>query len=425
MGTRGGRSGAAWTARAAGVLAAAALLTACGSGGSDDETSGDGDGGTTTLSLWHYYGTPDTPTGAALQNLLDRYEDEHEGVTIEPRHIPFGDFTRTLLQSAAGGDLPDIALINGFTTQALADAGVIQDLSDRVEEWGEADHYFETGWETTQVDGATYAVPHVADAYAVYYNETMLTEAGLQPPTTWADMQEYATQLSDGQRYGLAFSGIEGDEGATALVIRLLAAGGDPADIDSEAGAVALGQFTDMIAGGAVSNGVLTWNEEDVKNQFANGQAAMMINSATYLSILAEENPELQWNVALLPTDVQAATFLSQENLAISTTTEKADAAWDVIAWMQRPEVLAEYLPERNKLAARDDVDTGDDPVRAIFAEQLQQAWAPEGDLAAASSEVLTRIQGALQAAAGGGASVADALADAQGQIDEALANVE
>ncbi|WP_158564078.1 ABC transporter substrate-binding protein [Jiangella anatolica] len=421
MGRTGGRS-AAWTARAVGVLAAAALLTACG-GGSDDETSGDG--GSTTLSLWHYYGTPDTPTGAAFENLVDRYEEEHEGVTIEVRHIPFGDFTRTLLQSAAGGDLPDIALINGFTTQALADAGVIQDLSDRVEEWGEADRYFETGWETTQADGATYAIPHVADAYAVYYNETMLAEAGLQPPTTWAQMQEYATQLSDGERYGLAFSGIEGDEGATALVIRLLAAGGDPADVDTEAGATALGQFTDMIAGGAVSSGVLTWNEEDVKNQFANGQAAMMINSATYLSILAEENPELQWNVALLPSDVQAATFLSQENLAISTTTENADAAWDVIAWMQQPDVLAEYLPERNKLAARDDVDTGDDPVRAIFAEQLQQAWAPEGDLAAASSEVLTRIQGALQAAAGGGTSVPDALAEAQGQIDEALANVE
>lgn len=207
-----------------------------------------------------------------MQGLLDRYEEEHDGVTIEARHIPFGDFTRTLLQSAAGGDLPDIALINGFTTQALADAGVIQDLSDRVDEWGEADHYFETGWETTQVDGATYAVPHVADAYAVYYNETMLAEAGLEPPTTWAEMQDHATQLSDGERYGLAFSGIEGDEGATALVIRLLAAGGDPADIDTEAGATALGQFTDLINAGAVSSGVLTWNEEDVKNQFANAR---------------------------------------------------------------------------------------------------------------------------------------------------------
>ncbi|WP_169738933.1 ABC transporter substrate-binding protein [Jiangella gansuensis] len=417
----GGR--AAWTARVAGVLVAATVLAACGSG-DDDGGSADTDG-ETTVSLWHYYGTPDTPPGAAFQNLLDRYEEEHEGVTIEARHIPFGDFARTLLQSAAGGDLPDIALINAFMTQSMADAGVIQDLSDRVEEWGEQDAYFETSWETTQVDGATYGIPHVADAYAVYYNEAMFAEAGVEPPTTWADMQDVATQLSDGSRYGLAFSGIEGDEGATALIIRILAAGGDPAALDSPEAATALTQYTDMISAGAVSNGVLTWNEEDAKNQFANGQAAMMINSATYVSVLAEENPDLQWNVALLPSDVEAATFLSAENLTIGATTENADAAWDVITWMQQPEVLAEYLPERNKLAARDDVDSGDDPIRAVFAEQLANAWAPEGAVAAASSEVFTHIQGALQAAAGGGSSPEDALADAQAKIDEALANVE
>ncbi|WP_162606440.1 ABC transporter substrate-binding protein [Jiangella asiatica] len=419
----GGRAGAAWTARVAAVLVTAAVLAACGSGDSDDETSGDG--GSTTVSLWHFYNTPDTPTGAALQNLLDRYEEEHEGVTIEPRHIPYADFARTLLQAAAGGDLPDIALINAFTTQSMAEAGVIQDLSDRVEDWGEQDAYFETSWNTTQGDGSTYGIPHVADAYAVYYNEAMFAEAGLEPPTTWAEMQDVATQLATGDRYGLAFSGIEGDEGATALIIRMLAAGADPSDIDSPEGVAALTQFSDMIAAGAVSNGVLTWTEEDAKNQFANGQAAMMINSATYVSVLAEEYPELQWNVALLPSDAEASTFLSAENLTISATSENADAAWDIITWMQEPDVLAEYLPERNKLAARDDVDTGDDPIRAVFAEQLQHAWAPEGTLAAASSEVFTHIQSAMQAAVSGAASPEDALADAQAKIDEALANVE
>lgn len=422
MRTTGGQSATPRAIRATGILMAAAVLAACGSGGSDSSGSGGDESGETTLSLWHYYGEPHN---VPLEKMIDRYEEENPDVTIEPRLIPFGDFTRTLLQSAASGDLPDIALINAFHTGAMAEAGVIQDISDRVEEWGEQDAYFETGWETTQVDGATYGVPHLADAYAVYYNEAILDEAGVEPPTTWAEMADVAAALSGGDRYGLAFSGIEGDEGATALIIRLLAAGGDPAQLDSPEGVTALTDFTELIDSGAVSNGVLTWSEEDAKNQFANGQAAMMINSATYLSILAEENPDLQWNVALLPSDQQGATFLSAENLTIGATTENADAAWDVIEWMQQPDVLAEYLPERNKLAARDDVDTGDDPKRAVFAEQLQEAWAPEGDLASVSSEVFTHIQGALQGAVGGGRSVEDALAEAQAKIDEALAQAE
>src|SRR3712207_6936764 len=60
-------------------------------------------------------------------------------------------------------------------------------------------------------------------------------------------------------------------------------------------------------------------------------------------------------------------------------TTLFRSRAWDLITFMQRPEELQVYLPDRNKLPARNDVPgTAEDPVRAIFAEQLQQAWAPD-----------------------------------------------
>ena len=89
---------------------------------------------------------------------------------------------------------------------------------------------------------------------------------------------------------------------------------------------------------------------------------------------------------------------------------------------MQRPEVLSEYLPDRNKLPARDDVPAGEDEARAVFQEQLKSAWVPEGKLAASASEVFTHLQGALQAAISGSAGVGDALKQAQQKIDQALA---
>jgi multiple sugar transport system substrate-binding protein len=89
---------------------------------------------------------------------------------------------------------------------------------------------------------------------------------------------------------------------------------------------------------------------------------------------------------------------------------------------MQQPAELATYLPERNKLPARNDVPgTEEDPVRAVFAEQLQQAWAPDAALAPHNNEVLTALQSALQSTISGGA-VPDAARSAQATIDEALA---
>ncbi|RBQ18206.1 hypothetical protein DP939_20120 [Spongiactinospora rosea] len=400
-------------ARWAALLALlAASLSGCGGGDA---------GAPGALQFWHFYGPPDSATGGPLVKLIGEYERAHQGVAVEVRHIPFAEFNRTLLQAAAGRELPDVALIGATATQAMAEAGVIQDLTPRVSAWGGQTEFLPASWNTTQVGGKTYGLPHVADSYAIYYNTEIFRRAGAKPPTTWAELSRTAAKLARDGRQGLAISGIEGEEGATALVIRLLAAGGDPARVDTPQGRAALGDIKAMVDRGAVSKGMLGWNEEDVKNQFANGRAAMMINSATYVSTLRTENPDLKWDVALLPGDVRHATFLAAENLTITSGSARPEAAWDLLTWMQRPDVLARYLPVRNKLPARTDVPDDGDEIRAVFREQLRSAWAPTGALARNSTEVFTHVQGALQAAVSGSVPVDRALADAQRKIDEAL----
>lgn len=400
--------------------AVALSLAACGSlgGSSDDGAKADG-----TVTIWQYYGDPSTPTGGPFYDVIKKYDAQNDDVKVKIRFIPFDDFNRTLTQAAAAKDLPDIALINAFDTQNMADAGVIEDLSARVRKWGQQDAYFPTSWKTTQADGKTYGIPHLADAYAVYYNKTLLDKAGVKPPSTWAEMESTSAELATGDTFGLAVSGIEGAEGATGLVIRNLAAGGTVEKFDDDAGTQALTSFKTMVDDGGLSKGFLTWNEEDAKNQFATGKAAMMINSATYVSVLRKENPDLKWGVALLPKDQTQETFLSAENLTIGKGSGDADDAWDLITYLQKPDVLAKYLPARNKLPARNDVTgTDEDPDRKVFAEQLESAWAPEGDLATHSNEVFTKLQEALQATLSG-TSAADAAKSAQGSIDEVLGN--
>ncbi|OZM81450.1 ABC transporter substrate-binding protein [Pseudonocardia sp. MH-G8] len=401
-----------------GLVVAAAALAAAGCAGGGDAG---GEAAGEPLSVWQFYGDESMATGKPFYDFVGRFEQQR-GVDVDIRFIPYDDFNRTLTQAAASGDGPDIALISAFDTAAMADAGVVQDLSEHVQEWGQQDAYFPTSWASTQVEGQTFGVPHLADAYAVYYNTAMFEQAGLTPPTTWAEMESTAGALAADGRAGLAVSGIEGAEGATGLQIRMLAGGAEPTEIDSPAGHAALESFQRLVASGGMSEGFLTWNEEDAKNQFATGQAAMMINSATYVSILREENPELQWSVAVLPSDASGQTVLAAENLTIGATSDQPDQAWDLIEFMQQPQELATYLPERNKLPARDDVPgTAEDPVRAVFAEQLQQAWAPDAALAPHNNEVLTALQSALQSTISG-TPVPDAARSAQATIDEALA---
>lgn len=403
------------------TLSATTALAACGSlggsGGGGDAAEGDG-----VITFWHYYGDPH---GVPLEAVLADYTEE-TGVEVEARFIPYDDFNRTLQQAAAAGELPDVALINAFDTAQMADAGIIEDLSVYVEGWGEQDAYYETGWESSQVEGAAFGIPHLADVYALYYNEALLTEAGVAVPTTWDEMEAAAQTITESgtASYGMAMSGIEGAEGATGILLRTLAAGGDLADFGGEAGVAALESIKRMTDSGGLSEGFLTWNEDDAMAAFTNGEAAMAINSASAINVVRESAPDMEWSVAPLPADETEATYLSAENLTIGAGSGDADAAWELIEWMQQPSVLEEYLPARNKLPARDDVPGAvTDPVRATFADQLVNAWAPTGDLATRSNEALTIVQQALQAVISGTASPADAAATAQASIDEAVGN--
>ena len=209
--------------------------------------------------------------------------------------------------------------------------------------------------------------------------------------------------------------------------MRLLAAGGDITDIDSDAGREAMQEIVGLVESGSMSPGILGWLEDDVATQFATGQAAMMINSASYVNYFRSEYPELNSGLALMPADEASTTFLNAEHLTITSGSENADTAWDLITWMQQPEVLNDYLPKRNKLPALSNVAAepqwADDPVWSVFTSQLEDAWAPTGNVATNSAEILTYIQEAVQASVSGDSSIDDALAAAQAKIDEALAD--
>lgn len=416
------------TARRWALVSVVGLALAGCSGGTADEgpqEGDDGDGGESiALTLWHSSGPESTPTGKPIYDLVDRYVAEHPGITIEVRDIPYGDFYRTVIQGAASGDLPDILQLNASDTVSLADANVVQDIGDRVDAWGEQDAYFPGVWDTTQANGSTYSLPFFADCYALYYNKDMFEAAGMEPPATWDELETVAVELTGDGVYGLAASGIEGIEGSTALLLRILAEGGTAEDIDTDAGRTALTQFKALVDEGSMSQGMLTWGETDVKNEFANGKAAMMIDSATDVGIVRDEAPDLNFGVVPMPKSTTEATFLAATNIAMSTATDHPEEVWEFLTYVQQPDVLLEYLPDRNKVSPREDIAeevVAGDAERLVFAQELSNAWAPSAEVAPKANEVFTYIQQALQAAISGTASVEQALSDAQRNIDSAL----
>jgi multiple sugar transport system substrate-binding protein len=377
-----------------------------------------------TLTWWDYYGDPDTNANAkATIDQHQRYMDAFPNIKIERTAIPFADLKTKLLQGATAGQLPDIAVIDNPDHQAFAALGVLEDLTDRVSAWGQASAYFDGPWKSTLWQGKNYGIPDNSNCLVLWYLTDVASAAGVNPPTNWDELKAAAAALTSGDRFGLAVSGVKSEEGTFQWLPFLWETGEDIPTIDSDGGHRALQLWVDLVNAGNMSKGILGWTQGDVKDQWVNGKAAMMINGPWQIPVIKQDAPDLKWNVVTLPVDKQGASILGGENYSIIKGGKNVDACWDFLTWTQQPENLKPYLLEAGKLPSRQDLSddpawTGD-PVLKVFIEQLKVAKPRAyGDK---YPQISNAIQEAIQAAVSGQTDVASALKTASQAIQPLL----
>ncbi|MGX5682180.1 ABC transporter substrate-binding protein [Schumannella luteola] len=163
------------------VVVLAASLAACSTPGGDDTAS--------SITIWH--NSADSP---AVLDLYERFEAE-TGIAVELVDIPSDAFESTTTTKWATGDRPDILEYHPVKSALLPlnPAANMQDLSDLpfVEKSG--DLYPAMG----TVDGVVYAaITGFPSIFGVYYNKQVLADAGLEPPTSFEDLQSICDGLA-------------------------------------------------------------------------------------------------------------------------------------------------------------------------------------------------------------------------------------
>jgi len=374
----------------------------------------------TTLAWWDYM---DSANGAALDTQMKAYMASHPDVTVERTYIPFADLKQKLLQGAAAGQLPDIVIIDNPDHSSFSSLGVFADVTDKVQTWGQANKYFPGPWDSTVYQGKNYGIPDNSNCLVQWYNKAFTEPAKVQAPKNWAELTATAAALTEGQRFGLAVSGVKSEEGTFQWLPFLWMTGEDLATLDSDGGRAAIQLWVDLVKNGNMSPGILGWTQGDVLGQFQNGLAAMMVNGPWQIPTLKKDSPDLQWDVATLPEEKQGASILGGENTAIVKATKSLDAAWELLTWRQEPENLKAYLIEAGKLPSNaemaKDATWTSDPVLNVFMEQLKVAkprnYGPK------YPEISAAIQDMMQATISGQKPVDAAVAETQAKITPLL----
>lgn len=298
-----------------------------------------------------------------LNGIADSYLAEHPEIgTITFETLPWDAYNTTLATRIGAGQSPDLAWLTEkeapewIANDALYDVQPVIS-ADPAYEYGELVDSAMTGW---RVDGATYGYPFSTSAFGLFYNATLIREAGASDPQnledsggwTWeAARQIAASTAAASGKAGLvfgAFDFVNWDNLTTlhaAYGARPWSPDGATCEFDSPQMIEAMTFFHDGVYRDRA------FPEPGTSPDFFAGDAAMVITQISRASTLKEA--PFDWGLVPLPEGPAGrAPVFGQGAVAVLASSPHPAQAAEFFAHLTGPDAskqLAAYFPPPRK----------------------------------------------------------------------------
>ena len=415
------------------VLLAALLLAAaiagCGAPSSEPEptTTGAG-GGEITLSFVRIGN--DAAEAAYWKALIERFEADNPGIRIEYDDAAIGEAMETKLNSKfSAGMGPDIIGHGIMSVAARVEAGHYRPITSYYNEWEGKDDLMASVLANGTYKDEIYGLAYSTTPFLFAYRKDLFEAADLDPespPTTWAQLEEYARKLTQKQGDTITQSGFAFPRSAGNFVefdVFVFGNGGLYYDADgsptldtpekAEALEFLLGFVGDVSVPFSATE----------TNPFISGTAAMtLINNVALTPMLTNPEYEGKVGIALPPSNTTEATFCGCNMLFIGGDCEYPDEAMRFIEYaLSANEVLERARVLNIPVTRTSQVDAfiALDPMNAARAVCVEKGIGmPRTTWAAAFQTIRNDM---VQQALYGQMTPAEALADAQQRLEDEI----
>jgi len=328
-----------------------------------------------------------------LRTRLDEFEEQNPGITVELETLPF-DTMRTVLQTQLrSGDAPDVFNWGSGPSfgGALAEAGLVMDLSEAYEENGW--EIYDFAKERVTQDGVVYGVPGEMETIGVYYNKDIFTELGIAEPTTLAELEAAAETVKAAGLIPFAVSDQEGWQGGHLLSIALSSRVGaeqmqqlvsGEGDWSSPEVVETLALWDRYEEAGYLTPFPTSVSYDSGNALFYSGEAAM-IPTGSWLVDGITVNADFEAGYIPFPTQDGQGVFSGGlgSGPMVSATTENEEASLALVDFLASPE-HGRWMVENLDVIPPFPVDTEGVDVSPLFSQVLQDVEvfaAGQGDL--------------------------------------------
>jgi multiple sugar transport system substrate-binding protein len=390
------------------------------------------------ISVW---GTVNRDT---FGNFLGKLKnDKNKDIKITYTEEDISSLDKNLVEAIASGNGPDVVLLpQTLILRYLNKVYPIpfQNLPERTY----LDTYIQEANLYLTKDGVI-ALPFYVDPLVMYWNKDNFSDAGVAvPPTKWSELPLLAGKFSKSDsnaniiKSAVSFGGYKNVDDAKGILSALMMQAGNSivvgdgtnykSDLDTSSSGTsspaesALRFYADY---GDPQKAVYSWNSSlpESKQFFLGGDLAMYFGYASELSDIASKNPNLNFDVAMIPQTVDAkskSTFGNIYGFAILKNSKNIAAAFDDISYLTGNESVGVFSGMTNYIPARRDIiasGTSDPKVQVFY----DSALISRGWLDPDSDKTDSIFQSMVEDITTGRTSIQDAIKKAGGQINNLL----
>jgi len=337
----------------------AVLVAGCSKAKQSAATGNPDDG--TTLTMWTR-----AATEAQSKVLVEAYNASHKN-KVELTVFPTDNYAQKIATAAGGKALPDLFAADVIFAPNYTSKHLFLDITARIDALPFKDSLAPSHIKLGTYQGKKYAVPHTIDLSVLFWNKDLYTKAGLDPekgPTSLKELAEHARKIQSlgGDINGTTLGGNCGGCGVFTLWPSVWAAGGDvmnaegtEATLESKAVKDTLAIWRQLYADGVAQPGSKDEQGPTWVGRFLAGNVGVGPMPSTALAMM--DKAGLKVGVTPIPgPDGGQSTFVGGDVLGISSTTTKAEAAWDFLSWTLSEAAQVEALAKHKDLIVRTDL---------------------------------------------------------------------
>lgn len=369
----------------AGIAAVAFLLTGCGRANEAPAAQGasaaiDDKPAKGTISVWAM-GTE----GEMLSKLTADFEKANPDATVKVTAVPWQDYAKKIETAVASGSTPDATMVGSSDLASFVSGGGLETVPKGLVDTAS---FFPGAQSSTEIAGASYAVPWYVETRVLFYRKDLAAAAGVSAPKTWDEFATFAKALqSQGAKWGYSVS-----TGAPytwqAVLPYMWQAGAKLTDadltkftFDTPEAKKGLEYYRSLFTSGiANQNGPVNLGE--VEPKFVSGEVGSFLSGPWEFGLLTQAGGAdfmSKVGMAAVPAGPKAATsYIGGSHFSVFKDAKNRDGAWKLIRWLSSEGAQQKWFDISGDLPAVQKAWTSgaiaNNPNLTVFGEQLKDA---------------------------------------------------